>query len=161
MPKPLDPTQLKIVLAYKDSRFQLYTKVRPNMKIQALLDRGDISVSQLQKAHEAHTDTLKHIESILKSKKLKYKKAYRARMAALDTEDALVITVGGDGTLLEASHRVQNSVILGVNSDPGRSTGSLCAAQKESFQVLFVALTLRQKSTYGFGDFFGLLDFHF
>jgi len=41
----------------------------------------------------------------------------------------LVITVGGDGTLLSASHKVPAGVpILGVNSDPKTSTGYLCAA---------------------------------
>jgi len=41
----------------------------------------------------------------------------------------LVITVGGDGTLLAASHKVPAGIpILGVNSDPRTSTGYLCAA---------------------------------
>lgn len=31
----------------------------------------------------------------------------------------LVITIGGDGTLLQASHYLDNSIpVLGVNSDP-------------------------------------------
>ena len=71
-----NPSDLKIVLAHKDSRFHLYTKVKPNTKIQALLEKEDVSVAQLRKAHEAHMETLTHIEAILKNRKLKYKKAY-------------------------------------------------------------------------------------
>ncbi|MBL92249.1 MAG: hypothetical protein CMH56_10635 [Myxococcales bacterium] len=144
-----NPSDLKIVLAHKDSRFHLYTKVKPNTKIQALLEKEDVSVAQLRKAHEAHMETLTHIEAILKKRKLKYKKAYRARLGGLETEATLVITVGGDGTLLEASHWVKNAVILGVNSDPGRSTGSLCVANKDSFESLFDAfLNGELKPTY-------------
>src|SRR3989344_2070474 len=37
----------------------------------------------------------------------------------------LVITFGGDGTFLSASHYVSHQLILGVNSDPKRSAGFL------------------------------------
>lgn len=41
----------------------------------------------------------------------------------------MVITVGGDGTLLAASHKVPAGIpILGVNSDPSTSVGYFCAA---------------------------------
>jgi NAD+ kinase len=43
----------------------------------------------------------------------------------------LVVVVGGDGTLLAASHGVGPEVpLLGVNSSPGHSVGFFCAAQK-------------------------------
>ncbi|KAF6159227.1 hypothetical protein GIB67_031998 [Kingdonia uniflora] len=65
----------------------------------------------------------------------------------------MVITIGGDGTLLQASHFMDDSIpVLGVNSDPTqvneveefsnefdatRSTGYLCAATVKNFkQVL-------------------------
>ena len=133
MPKP-EPKKLNIILAYKDSRLHTYTKVRPHQNIKELLEREDISVDQLQKAHDAHLDTLTHIEKTLKNLDCSYKKAYRGRLAGADLSDSLIITVGGDGTLLEASHQLKDSVILGVNSDPGRSTGSLCIADKYSFE---------------------------
>jgi NAD+ kinase len=46
----------------------------------------------------------------------------------------MVITVGGDGTLLAASHKVPAGIpILGVNSDPKTSIGYLCAAHADNF----------------------------
>lgn len=45
------------------------------------------------------------------------------------SEVALIITVGGDGTLLGASHNVNNTIpILGVNSDPETSVGFFCTS---------------------------------
>lgn len=37
----------------------------------------------------------------------------------------LVISIGGDGTFLSASHYIENTPILGVNSDTNRSEGAL------------------------------------
>lgn len=48
-------------------------------------------------------------------------------------EAPLVITVGGDGTLLTTSHYVRDGAILGVNSAPGDSVGFLCAADRDNF----------------------------
>lgn len=45
----------------------------------------------------------------------------------------MVVTVGGDGTFLSASHRVPTSVpIIGVNSDPETSRGCLCSATSDT-----------------------------
>ena len=50
----------------------------------------------------------------------------------------LVITVGGDGTLLSASHCVdRHTPIFGINSNPEKSVGFFCGANKDTFiQVL-------------------------
>ena len=45
------------------------------------------------------------------------------------SEVALIVTVGGDGTLLGASHNVHNTIpVLGVNSDPETSVGFFCTS---------------------------------
>jgi len=38
------------------------------------------------------------------------------------------VSVGGDGTLLDAAHRVSDPPFLGVNSNPPRSVGHFCGA---------------------------------
>lgn len=45
----------------------------------------------------------------------------------------LVVTVGGDGTLLFASHFVRDAPVLGVNSSPSTSLGVLCGASVRDF----------------------------
>lgn len=44
-----------------------------------------------------------------------------------EADTDLVIAVGGDGTVLDVSHRVHDVPVLGVNSDPLRSVGYFCA----------------------------------
>lgn len=52
----------------------------------------------------------------------------------------MVITVGGDGTLLAASHKVPAGIpILGVNSDPKTSVGYLCAARADDVRGILLA----------------------
>jgi len=52
----------------------------------------------------------------------------------------MVITVGGDGTLLSASHKVPSGIpILGVNSDPKTSRGYLCAAHAGDVKGILLA----------------------
>ncbi len=45
----------------------------------------------------------------------------------------LVITIGGDGTALGASHYIRGGVMLGVNSAPGDSVGHFCSVNRENF----------------------------
>jgi NAD+ kinase len=55
---------------------------------------------------------------------------------AFDASDAaLVVTLGGDGTLLAASHHIgKKTPLLGINSDPLFSLGHFCAAVSGNFE---------------------------
>jgi len=85
-------------------------------------------------SHREHSRTIDEVERVLERAGAKTLFLQRAH-AALDTSDAaLVIAVGGDGTLLAASHNVGNVPILGVNSAPSHSVGFFCAAQRMDFE---------------------------
>jgi NAD+ kinase len=58
-------------------------------------------------------------------------KAYRLK--GLDRRYSLVVSVGGDGTLLDASHLVSRIPILGVNSDPVRSVARFSGCRLDGF----------------------------
>lgn len=45
----------------------------------------------------------------------------------------LVITIGGDGTVLNTSHYIRHGLLLGVNSAPGDSVGHFCHTQRGNF----------------------------
>jgi len=45
----------------------------------------------------------------------------------------LIVSVGGDGTFLAASHHVSDGLIVGVNSSPEHSVGFFCATTREDF----------------------------
>ncbi len=94
----------------------------------ALFQRRDISVARWRQAHLAHQRTLKHVQSTLRALGAKIT-ILRGPGLVFDASDAsLVVTVGGDGTLLAASHHVGSIPILGVNSSPEHSVGFFCPA---------------------------------
>src|SRR5262249_26480727 len=77
------------------------------------------------------------VRRALKSRKIAFAEGSLARLNAtlrrqLAVAD-LVISVGGDGTLLGASHYVRAGMLLGVNSAPGDSVGHFCSANRKNF----------------------------
>ncbi|KAL7129400.1 hypothetical protein ABFS83_13G063500 [Erythranthe nasuta] len=100
----------------------------------------------------AHKNAINFCQSILKRKAVDWESVFRSDLSTPIRDVDLVISVGGDGTLLQASHLMDDSIpILGVNSDPTRphevaelseefdatrSTGYLCAATANNFEQL-------------------------
>ncbi len=63
----------------------------------------------------------------------------RADFAGPEPDTDLVVTVGGDGTMLDVSHRVSTTPVLGVNSDRARSVGYFCATDAGGLRDALVA----------------------
>lgn len=127
---------LEALLVYKKSKLALYVQEKRNKRIGQLVEEGASIVENLRPAHEAHAATLEHVKRALQDAGVSYRTCYRARLKREDTRGRLVVTVGGDGTVLDASHKIEDAPVLGVNSDPTRSVGFLCAATKETFAKL-------------------------
>ena len=104
---------------------------------QPLLKRGaefiHRDLGRIHAAHQAHVRTLREVERILREKGVRYKAVYRARSCDYSPYD-FIVAVGGDGTFLEAARQARSQPILGVNSDPVRSVGSFCAADRKGFK---------------------------
>jgi NAD+ kinase len=130
MGKRGDPPSVLVV--YKKSKLQLARDYK-NARISDLLRKRDISVRAMVEAHEAHAATLTSVLTTLAELGCQVKRVYRGRLRPLDCVGRVIVTVGGDGTVLDASHRVAGSAVLGVNSDPGHSVGFLCAADRDTF----------------------------
>ncbi|KAI0491553.1 hypothetical protein KFK09_025813 [Dendrobium nobile] len=97
-----------------------------------------------------HNEGITFCQDVLRRKNLDFEPLFRNNISQPIHGVDLVVTVGGDGTLLQASHLLDNSIpILGVNSDPTqpqevdelcdefdatRSTGYLCAATVANFE---------------------------
>lgn len=118
--------QLKIALVYKKSRLELYQHIKPRLK--ELVIQKDISVDYLEQSDAIHKRHVQLVRDIVHGMQLDVLECPREELAKRDLSDRLVVTVGGDGTILEASQHVNQQPILGVNSDPNHSLGSLCTA---------------------------------
>ncbi len=85
--------------------------------------------------HLAHYEALSSIEKILKKYDVPYRKYARGKFKDYSPYD-VIVTVGGDGTVLQAARWVnRRQVILGVNSDPAWSIGEFCCTDAAHFEL--------------------------
>jgi len=125
----------RVLVVYKKSAYQLYVLDRRDPHLARLLRRGHPDAREIRQAHAIHQATLRTVTKTLARLGLAYDAVYRAHLRTTARYD-LVISVGGDGTLLQASHLVADLPILGVNSDPRRSEAVFCAATRATFPML-------------------------
>jgi NAD+ kinase len=117
-----------VVVVSKRSMYERFIQDQRDPKAISLFQRRDVSVARWRKAHLAHQLTLKRVQQTLRALGAKIT-VLRSPGVVFDPTDAsLVVTVGGDGTLLAASHHVGSIPILGVNSSPEHSVGFFCPA---------------------------------
>ena len=98
--------------------------------IARLLRKRDPSVGRLKQSHDDHKSTTREVEAALEAldAEVVFRGGPRARVPA---RTDLVVTVGGDGTLLAASHLIGDGTpLLGINSAPGHSVGFFCGGTK-------------------------------
>ncbi len=127
----------RVLIVYKKTTLQLQAMEFKEPRFLKLLEEGHSSVAKVKNAHDQHVGTLEEIEKVLKERGVEYESCHRADLDAKAKHCELLITVGGDGTFLDASHSLGKVPILGVNSAPGSSFGHFCLANRENFsQVL-------------------------
>jgi NAD+ kinase len=138
----------KVLVVYKKSTYQRYVG-RAQERLKELIEHGDVSVEGLLHEHEIHQETLRQAKAALRD--LGARAVLRYRPEPLPEEGAwdLIVTLGGDGTLLWASHLADSSTpMLAINSAPDTSVGYFCAGDGHKVeQVLGDALAGRLKSS--------------
>jgi NAD+ kinase len=119
----------RVIVVAKRSAYGRFLEEGEDPRIRELLRRGDPSVKRWQKAHDDHMRTIDRVQETLDQHGA-VSWVLHGPQTEFDASSAdLVITVGGDGTLLSASHHVLNTPILGVNSAPSHSVGFFCAGR--------------------------------
>lgn len=86
-------------------------------------------------AHRENQNTLDVVQLELRKRGIDVNVVDKLQPSDVAWSD-LVITVGGDGTFLTATHQIgdaDSTPILGVNSSPGSSYGFFCAADRDNF----------------------------
>ncbi|MFZ1863089.1 MAG: NAD(+)/NADH kinase [Polyangiales bacterium] len=137
-----------VLVVYKKSTYQRYVG-RAQERLKELIAQHDISVEGLLQEHEIHQETLRSAKESLR--RLGARAVLRHRPEPLPEEGSwdLIVTLGGDGTLLWASHLADSSTpMLAINSAPDTSVGYFCAGNGHNVdEVLAAALAGRLKSS--------------
>jgi NAD+ kinase len=133
----------RVLVVSKKSAYDLYVRQHKMRRVQELLRKKDPSVERLVRADKHHRETLDEVRDALKSLKIKARFRDRSQLGAIDDFD-LVLTVGGDGTLLSVSHELADTPILGINSAPLDSVGFLAGAQKGNVLERLTAIVERR-----------------
>jgi NAD+ kinase len=138
----------RVLVVYKKSTYQRYVG-KAQERLEELIAHSDITVEGLLREHEIHQETLKRARTALRQ--LGARAVLRYRPEPLPEEGAwdLIVTLGGDGTLLWASHLADSSTpMLAINSAPDTSVGYFCAGDGHNVGDVFAdALAGRLRSS--------------
>jgi NAD+ kinase len=134
----------RVLVVHKKSAYQIYVRERRHPQVAALLRRRSPAVAGMLRAHRDHTQTLKLARQTLRALGARAVFRQRSDPSQPDGFD-LVVTIGGDGTLLWASQMVSGDTpVVALNSAPQDSVGYFCAgAGKGLAEVLRDALSGR------------------
>jgi NAD+ kinase len=119
----------KVALVVKRSQWRVQLEERLDPRLRRLVAVGDRSIAPLRASHEAHERTVAEVRIALETVGAEVAISRRAGEPFDATGLDLVVTVGGDGTLLSASHSVDDVPVLGINSAPEHSVGFFCGAR--------------------------------
>lgn len=131
---------MKVVVSEKTSNLDVHGElVRKQVAAKRI---NSEHLHRLEVDHTAHQKTKEQVYRLLDQYKCDYQIVHRRQYwPKLDDVDA-VITIGGDGTLLEASHHIADDSlpILGICSSP-MSVGFLCSCSYEDLNHIFKQFT--------------------
>jgi NAD+ kinase len=121
----------RVHVVLKRSSWRKWVEEERDERIVALVDAGDETVRRMRPSHIDHTETVEETRKALADLGVEAVWNDRPHDFRVEGRCDLVVTVGGDGTLLGASHGIGPRVpLLGVNSSPDHSIGFFCAAKK-------------------------------
>ena len=130
----------RVLVLLKRSAYTKYVEQEHDAHVEALLERGDASVVRMIPSHKDHEETAAEVMTALTALNADVTLGQSPREPIPKEKVDLVVTVGGDGTLLAASHQIgADTPILGVNSAPAHSVGFFCAARKGSVKETLAA----------------------
>ncbi len=120
----------RVLVVYKKDAYQQYIEEQRDPRLRHLLRKRHPDVLDMQRAHAIHQEAIEAVVQALRRLPVEVDLAYRAGLKVAASYH-LVISVGGDGTLLQAARSAKSSTpILGINSDPLRSEAVFCAATR-------------------------------
>jgi NAD+ kinase len=132
----MTPAAPLVCVVAKRSQYQRHVQDRHDQRAIELLAHHDPVVARWRKADSLHRRTLDQVLEELARLGAAIRLVSSPSERFTPRGAVLVMTVGGDGTLLAASHRVGAQPLLGVNSSPEHSIGYFCAAHSGNLRTL-------------------------
>jgi NAD+ kinase len=121
----------RVAVVLKRSSWRKWVDEDKDPRVKRLLDANDETVRRMRPGHREHIETVEEVRRALDELKVTATFHDHASSFLVEGPCDLVVCVGGDGTLLAASHGIGPGVpLLGINSAPSHSVGFFCAARK-------------------------------
>src|SRR5215471_7020181 len=131
------PTEVQVIRAlvvYKKSYYEMYGYTERAGRFAALQGHRQAIIKAMWHSHEENQRTLAAVQAAFEELSIPYDCLYRGGLTSITGYD-LILSVGGDGTFLEVARYAGDLPILGVNSDPERSTAFFCAANSHTIRL--------------------------
>jgi NAD+ kinase len=110
-------------------------------RVALMAQKRDETARRLIQADKDHHRTVAAVDQHLLKRRIPFRQIICRTLSAADKRALgsadFVISIGGDGTTLYASHYVRDGLMVGVNSAPGDSVGHFCALTRSSFADRF------------------------
>lgn len=125
----------QVSLFFKNSSYSI---LKEKKLLQTIHKGNESFIPDLLNAHDEHEKAKEKLQKLLIQNSIPYIIINDFDTDKEDNDDSLVITLGGDGTFIHASHFVQRSPILGINSAPQSSTGHFCSISidKPTYEIM-------------------------
>lgn len=137
---------MKVLVVYKKTAYERW-HAEDDPRIRALIAAGDRAVASLERAHANHHRALEEAEAAFAERGVEtvFRHEHHEPADGFD----MVFTLGGDGTLLWASHTVgKGTPMVAINSDPEHSVGYFCAGDRHNVgETIDAALEQRLRPT--------------
>ncbi|CAM9787192.1 unnamed protein product [Ectocarpus fasciculatus] len=129
----------KILVVVKHSAYESYKALKAQGKAPTA-----VRWERLKNRHDIHRECVASVERVLTRHKSEYALVGREELDRQHISKVdLVISVGGDGTVLSASHFLGDNIpLVGVNSDPNRAEEMISTTKKTDERRSFGALCM-------------------
>ncbi|MGE4158042.1 MAG: NAD(+)/NADH kinase [Planctomycetota bacterium] len=120
---------LRALLVYKRSTLEM---LRRAGRLPGLRAKDPSFVRRLERSDLRHKDSLRVVKRELLSRRWQVSEVHRAGLTSAQGAQ-LVVSVGGDGTFLEAARVAGDVPVVSVNSDPVESVAHFSACEAKGF----------------------------
>ncbi len=125
----------RVLLTSKTTLFEMPGLERRDPRLSALLKAGDPLVSRIESSHHETVHARNVVQEALLAAGVEVRGMRRMGPIPNGRFD-LVITVGGDGTVLDIARFLNRTPVLAVNSSPSTSYGHFTCVTAEGFAAM-------------------------